>query len=418
MSTKLFRNARIHTPHDNGSPLSGISQGDISIYEQGILLCRDGIIKHIGDERDLLKSADFKQVDIEIDCEGHCLIPGFVDPHTHMCFAKTREKEFVQRLRGTPYLEILKQGGGILSSVNAVRKISEDELYEITLNNVMSAMRFGTTTLEIKSGYGLNTETELKMLRVIDKVNKNIPVDIVATFLGAHAIDSAFNVDPERFVTMIVEEMIPAVAEQGIAKFCDVFCEKGVFSVEQSRRILKAAKDSGMKLKMHADEVYDLGGGALAAELKATSADHLLTSNDESIKAMVDAGVIATLLPATCYSLKKTYARAREMVIAGLPIALATDCNPGSSYTESMPFVFGLAVMNMRLMPEEALTAATLNAAYAINMADKAGSLDIGKQADFLLLQGESPAVLAYHAGVSPVTAIYKKGEIIWNLKT
>jgi imidazolonepropionase len=314
-------------------------------------------------------------------------------------------------LEGTPYLEILRRGGGILSSVNAVRRASEQELLRMTMKHALAALKFGTTTLEIKSGYGLDTETELKMLSVIDQVRRQTPLDVVATFLGAHAVPVEYSNNSDGFVDLLIEEMIPAVSKQGIARFCDVFCEESVFSVAQSRRILLAAATDGLGLKIHADEVNPLGGAGLAAELQAVSAEHLLASSDADLAAMAAAGVVAVLLPGTAYSLRKPYARARAMVDLGVPLALATDCNPGSCYTESMPFVFGLAVMNMGLSPNQALAAATLNAAYSIRMDKQVGSLDIGKQADFLLLDGETPATLAYHAGGSPVVQVYKRGE-------
>lgn len=413
MISRLFHNARIFTASDVGTPLCGEQQGKITCYEKGALFCRNGIIEKVGMEREVRRTLASESVDMEIDCGGMCLMPGFVDPHTHMCFAERRETEFGLRLRGTSYLEILRRGGGILSSVEAVRKISEPDLYKATLGNALAALHMGTTTLEIKSGYGLSTESELKMLRVIDRVGRETPLDIVPTFLGAHAVPEEFRDRPDAFVDNVVEEMLPAVCHQGIARFCDVFCEQGVFSIDQSRRILKAAQKAGLKVKLHADEVHDLGGAGLAAELGAVSAEHLLAAGDRNIAAMAKAGVIADLLPATAYSLRKPYAGARKMVASGVPVALATDCNPGSSFTESMPFVFGLAVMNMGLTVEEALVAATLNAAYAIGMQKQAGSLDAGKQADIILLDGESPAILAYHAGVSPVTAVYKKGEVV-----
>ncbi|GBC59858.1 imidazolonepropionase [Desulfonema ishimotonii] len=410
---KLFRNANIFTPADPGRPLAGRAQGAIQVFERGAMRVRNGRIEKIGPEADVLDGLSPADVAMETDCGGACLIPGFVDPHTHMCFAERREAEFSLRLAGTPYLEILKQGGGILSSVRATRAASEADLYETTRRHVLSALRLGTTTVEIKSGYGLDTETELKMLRVIARVGRETPSDVVPTFLGAHAVPEAFRDNPDAFADLVIEEMLPAVSAQGIARFCDVFCEEGVFSVAQTRRILAAALKSGLGIKLHADEVHDLGGAGLAAELKAISADHLLAAGDAHIAAMAAAGVVANLLPGTAYSLRKPFARARKMIESGLPVALATDCNPGSSYTESMPFIFGLAVMNMEMTPSEALTAATLNAAYAVGMAGKTGSLDVGKQADFLLLDGESPAILAYHAGVSPVSAVYKHGERI-----
>jgi imidazolonepropionase len=295
-----------------------------------------------------------------------------------------------------------------------VRAASEEELFSLTRDHVLSALEFGTTTVEIKSGYGLDTETELTMLRVIDRVGRETPLDVVPTFMGAHAIPEEFAQSPDAYVELLIGEMIPAVSDQGIARFCDIFCEQGVFSVDQSRRILKAALHAGMGLKIHADEVHDLGGAGLAAELGATSAEHLLAASDENLRAMAEQGVIGVLLPGTAYSLRKTYAPARKMVDFGVPVALATDCNPGSSYTESMPFVFGLAVLNMNLSVDEALVAATLNAAHAVGMGKQVGSLDVGKFADLLLLDGDSPAILAYHAGVSPVAEVYKRGELVF----
>jgi len=413
MIRKLFRNAKIFTASDPGIPLTGKRLGEILHFERGAILCQDGVIKAIGDEQQVTASLLPGQVEIEVDCEGCCLTPGFVDAHTHMCFAETREKEFALRMEGAEYLEILRQGGGILSSVRAVRAASEEELLSVTLERALSALELGTTTLEIKSGYGLNTETELKMLRVIDRVGRETPLDVVPTFLGAHAVPEEYAHDPDTYVDTLIEEMIPAVSKQGIARFCDVFCEKGVFSVEQSRRILKAARQGGLGLKIHADEVHDLGGAGLAAELGVTSAEHLLAASDANLKAMAKQGVTAVLLPATAYSLRKAYAPARKMIDYGVPVALATDCNPGSSYTESMPFVFGLAVLQMNLSVSEALAAATLNSAYAVGRAKQVGSLDVGKSADFLLLDGGSPAILAYHAGVSPVVEVHKRAELV-----
>ncbi|UCD70441.1 MAG: imidazolonepropionase [Syntrophobacterales bacterium] len=415
MIRKLFRNASITTPSDPGTPLAGERQEEVRHFTHGAVYCRDGVIKAIGEEKEVLKVLSPGDVDIEIDCEGLCLIPGFVDPHTHMCFAKKREEEFTLRIQGTDYLEILQRGGGILSSVRAVRAASEDELFSTTLEHALSAHQFGTTTLEIKSGYGLETESELKMLRVIDRVGRETPLDVVPTFLGAHAVPEEYAKAPEDYLNLLIHDMIPAVSKQGIARFCDVFCERNVFTVDQSRRILQAAKEAGMGLKVHADEVYDLGGAGLAAELQATSAEHLLAASDENLRAMAKRGVIGVILPGTAYSLQKAYAPARKMVEFGVPVALATDCNPGSCYTESMPFVFGLAVLNMNLSVSEALVAATLNAAYAIEMAAHGGSLDVGKSADLLLLDGESPAIIAYHAGVSPVVGVYKRGELVFS---
>lgn len=411
MSQQLFRNTTIYSPIDNGQPRVGKAQGELAHFQKGALLVEDGLIVAMGDEQEVLVVAKTAGEVQEVDCGGRCMVPGFVDPHTHMCFATLRESEFALRIDGTPYLEILSQGGGILSSVRAVAAASDDELYDNTLRHVQKALSLGTTSLEIKSGYGLDTENELKMLGVIGKVAADTPLDIVATFLGAHAIPEQYKENPDAFITLIIEEMLPQVKKQGIARFCDVFCETGVFSIDQSRRLLKAAQAMGLGVKIHADEVNDLGGAELAAELGACSADHLLAASETNIKAMSTAGVIATLLPATAYSLRKEYARARLMIENNVAVALATDCNPGSSFTESMQFVIGLAVLNMQMTPAEALTGATLNSAYTLNMADRVGSLDRGKQADFLLLEGDSPVILAYHAGVSSVAGVYKKGQ-------
>lgn len=411
MTKKLYRNARIFTPLDNGKPLKGTEQGAIAEFKKGALLVENGIIQKAGTESDVTHGLDYKTLNEEYNLEGACVIPGFVDPHTHMCFAKCREDEFGMRLAGLPYLEILKRGGGILSSVNAVKESTSEELFINTKKLALTALSKGTTTVEIKSGYGLSLELELKMLKVIERVGRETPLDVVPTFMGAHAVPMEYKQNSDEFVDILINEMLPAVKTQGIAEFCDVFCEDGVFTVNQSRKLLLAAKKHGFGIKIHADEVHDLGGAGLAAELSVRSAEHLLAASEKNLRAMGIAGSIAVLLPATAYSLKKPYAKARDMIDWGVPVALATDCNPGSCFCESMPFIFGLGVMNMNMSIEEALTASTLNAAYAINRAQKTGSLEAGKQADFLVLDGETPTVLAYHAGSTSVTAVYKLGE-------
>jgi len=413
MTRKLFINASIFTPADRGRPLSGKEQGEIQVFPEGAVLVRDGMIEAVGPADEVLEAAAGKEIMMEIDCGGGCMIPGFVDPHTHMCFAARRENEFSMRLRGASYMEIHNAGGGILSSVNAVKDASEEDLYRVTLENAMSALALGTTTVEIKSGYGLDTGSELKMLRVIERIGRETPLDVVATFMGAHAIPKEFKSDPDAYVELVIREMIPAVKDQAIAEFIDVFCEEGVFTPEQSRKIMEAGKLAGLTPKIHADEVVDTGGAAIAAQVRSISAEHLLAANPENLRAMASAGTIANLLPGTAYSLRKPYADARRMIELGVPVALATDCNPGSCFTESMPFTFGLAVMMMNMSPEEALVASTLNSAYSINMARVAGSLQVGKQADLLVLDGDSPAIFAYHAGVSPVREVYKLGEYV-----
>ncbi len=411
MADTLFFNARLVTPRDPGRPLGGAEAGRVRELPSGALLCRDGVIQAVGPE-DELRAGLAGRPHEAVDLGGGCLVPGLVDPHTHLCFAARREGEFDLRLAGAAYLDILARGGGILSSVRAVRQASDERLLAVTVGLAQSALRHGTTTLEIKSGYGLDLAGELRMLGVIARVAGLTGQDVVPTFMGAHAVPPEHAADPERYVRLVCEEMLPAVAEASLARFCDVFCERGVFDLDQSRRILLAARELGLGLKLHADEIHDLGGAGLAAELRAVSAEHLLAASDRNLARMAEAGVIAVLLPGTAYSMRKPYARARAMIGLGVPLALATDCNPGSCFCESLPFVIGLAILNMGLTPEEALTAATLNAAYAIGRQAAAGSLEPGKNADFLLLDGEGPAVLAYHAGVNPVARVYQRGRL------
>jgi len=304
MIMKLVRNAGIYTP-EGSSPSAGKDQGTVRYIPRGAMVVGDGLIEAVGPAEEIFSSLSGADFDEEIDCGGRCVIPGFVDPHTHMCFARRREEEFSLRLAGTPYLEILRKGGGILSSVRSVREASDDDLFENTLVLALSALSLGTTTVEMKSGYGLDTETELRMLSVIRRVGRETPLDVVPTFMGAHAVPELYRGNGDGYVDLLVEEMLPAVEEQGIARFCDVFCEEGVFSLSQTERILAEASRRGLGLKVHADEVHDTGGAALAATMGAVSAEHLLAASDEGIRALAKSGTTAILLPATAYSLRK-----------------------------------------------------------------------------------------------------------------
>ncbi|MDR2175404.1 MAG: imidazolonepropionase [Synergistaceae bacterium] len=419
MTTKLFRGAHIYTPMKEDRPASGAAQGNLLEWKDGGFLVENGRISLIGERRDVERQAGKngnKTVDAEVDLGGAVVVPGFVDPHTHACVAALREGEFSMRLAGKPYLEILKAGGGILSSVRSVRAASEDELFRFSAKLLETTLRYGTTTVEIKSGYGLDRENELKMLSVIARLGREgagrgVVQTVVPTFMGAHAVPEEYRTKPDSYVVMLRDEMLPAVAKQGIAKFCDVFCEDGVFSVAQSRRILQKAAELGMRLKIHADEVHDLGGAALAGELRTASAEHLLAASDEGIDAMAKGGVVAVLLPATAYSLKKPFARARSMIERNVPVALATDLNPGSCFCQSMPFVASLAMMGMNMTPGETLTGITLNAAWAVGLEEEVGSLEPGKLADFVVLDGETPAILAYASGICPIRSVWKRGE-------
>ena len=400
MVRKLFYNAHIYTP---------TSSGNVAEIPRGYILVENGRITSVGemDNRQRLLLDDLK----EIDLGGATVIPGFVDPHTHSCFGATRESEFNMRLEGKEYLDILKAGGGILSSVRSVESISEDDLFIMSSIRINQMIINGTTTLEIKSGYGLSTELELKMLRVIDRIGREMPIDIVPTFMGAHAVPSEYKQNPDEYVEIIINDMIKAVKSQGIARFFDVFCEEGVFSINQSRKMLNAAAAAGLKLKIHADEVHSLGGASLAAEVGAVSAEHLLAASDEGIEAMARAGTIAVLLPATALSLRKPFARARKMIDSGVSVALATDCNPGSCFCQSMPFVFMLGILAMKMTPNEALKACTLNAARAIGKERDVGSIETGKKADFIIIDCDTPAGIAYRLGSQVIVSVYKMGE-------
>jgi imidazolonepropionase len=349
-----------------------------------------------------------------LDGRGGTLVPGFVDPHTHLPWAGSREEEFSRRLSGATYQEIAAAGGGILSTVAATREASEEELRRRVARRLDLMLAHGTTTAEAKSGYGLNLDDELKQLRAIRDAADAHPVDLVPTLLAAHEIPPEHRGSRERYVDLVCREIVPAAAEAGLARFCDVFCEEGVFTAAESRRVLEAGRDWGLAPRLHADEFVDSGGALLAAELGALSADHLIAVSPAGVEALAGAGVTAVLLPGTSFFLMKhRYAPARRLVEAGVPIALATDCNPGSSHTESVPMVFVLAVFELGLTIEESLTAATLNAACSLGLGAEIGSVEEGKRADLVLLDAPNVLHLAYHYGVNPVAAVVKDGRVV-----
>jgi len=342
-------------------------------------------------------------------------LPGFVDSHTHFVFGGYRPEEFAWRLRGDSYMEIMARGGGIHSTVAATRGATREELVAAGLKRLDSMLSFGVTTVEGKSGYGLDLETEVKQLEVMAHIDAQHPVDVVRTFLGAHAVPPAYKNREDRYIDFIIQDVLPEITSKNLAEFCDVFCEKGVFSVEQSRRVLTAAAKAGLKLKLHADEIVPLGGAELAAELGAVSADHLLHASDGGIDAMASAGVVATLLPGTAFGLKEPYARARRMIERGCAVALATDLNPGSCFSGSIPLLFSLAALYMGLSPEEAVTALTLNGAAAVDRADTVGSLDPGKKGDLVILEYPSYKFIPYHMGISVVEKTIKNGKVVFD---
>ena len=369
----------------------------------------DGIITDIN-------GADISRNE-SINCNGKLVTPGFVDAHTHPVFVDGRENEFTKRLAGVSYQEIAEEGGGINSSIAAVRNATEIELYDRVIKRMDKFIKMGTTTLEAKSGYGLDTKSELKSLRVLDHLNSVHEIDIVSTFLGAHAIPPEFNGDSKGFITLLCKEMIPAVAEQGIAKFCDVFCEEGYFNVNDSRKILQTATKHNLIPRLHADEFTDSGSASLAAEIGAISADHLMKVNDQGIKDMATAGVTAILLPGTTFFLgDHSYAPARKMINGGINVALATDFNPGSCHIQSMPFIMSLACLFLDLTIDEALKAATWTGACALNVEENVGSIEVGKKADLIIWDLDTPEEIPYNVASVPIQNVIKNGKLVIRL--
>jgi len=387
----------------------GQEMSDLAIVENGAVIIEGGNIKAVGNSSELLNGFDIQGFEV-IDAAGKAVLPGFVDSHTHFVFGGYRPDEFAWRLRGDSYMDIMNRGGGIANSVNATRKASREELVAVGQKRLDSMLSFGVTTVEGKSGYGLDLDTELKQLQVMKSLGETHPMDIVSTFLGAHAPPPEFKGRADDFIDLVMD-MLPEIAEQQLAEFCDIFCEKNVFSVEQSRKLLSRAKDLGFKLKIHADEIVQFGGSELAAELGAISADHLLQASDQGIKDMARAGVVTTLLPGTAFSLKEDYARGRYMIDQGCAVALATDFNPGSCFSESIPLITALATLYMNLTPEEAITALTINGAAAVNRAQSIGSIDVGKLGDLVILEFPSYRFIPYHVGVNTVETVIKRGE-------
>jgi imidazolonepropionase len=396
------------------TPRRGDDQRKVLRLRDQEVLCRDGRIAFGGTpEERRQRFGDLAGAE-RLDGRGGTLVAGFVDPHTHLPWAGSREEEFAMRLAGSTYQEIAAAGGGILSTVAATREASEDELRRLVARRLDLMLAHGTTTAEAKSGYGLNLDDEIKQLKAIREASDAHAVDLVPTLLAAHEIPPEHRAARERYVDLVCEEIVPAAAEAGLARFCDVFCENGVFTVDESRRVLLAGVRWGLAPRLHADEFEDSGGARLAAELGALSADHLIAISEPGVEAMAEAGVTAVLLPGTSFFLMKhKYAPARRLVEAGVPIALATDCNPGSSHTESIPMVFVLAVFELGLTIEESLTAVTLNSACSLGLGEEIGTVEEGKRADLVLLDAPNLLHLAYHYGINPVRAVVKAGRVV-----
>ncbi|MFB6073039.1 MAG: imidazolonepropionase [Halobacterium sp.] len=384
--------------------------GGLERYEDAAVAVVDGDVAMVGASEDVLREYPAENADTAVDATGQTVIPGFVDPHTHAVFAGDRSDEFAAKLRGKSYQEILAEGGGILRTVDAVREASTDELAANLRAQLDAILAHGTTTAEVKTGYGLDTETELRLLDAIEAAQADHPVDVVGTFMGAHATPDGM--DADAYLDEVVHEQLPAAADHGAAEFCDVFCEADVFSVDQSRRVLEAGREHGLTPKVHAEEFTRLGGAQLAADLDAASADHLLHATAEDARALADAGVTPVLLPGTAFALGEDYADPGQFQAAGAPVALATDLNP-NCYSQSMGFAVALACNGMRMAPADALLGATAHAARAIDRRDGTGTLREGTAADLVVVDGPSHVHVPYNFGVNSADAVLKDGEVV-----
>ncbi len=405
MERLLVTNIGVLATPEGTSARSGGAQGEIRTLRDAWVLMEDGLISAVG--TGVPPAAAGARV---LDAGGRLATPGLVDAHTHLIFGGWRQNELALKLRGVPYLDILAQGGGILSTVRATRAASQEELADKARLALDEMLALGTTTCEAKSGYGLDTETELRQLRAIRALDQTHPIDLVPTFLGAHALPEAYKNDRAGYIRLLCGEMIPAAAAEGLAEFCDVFCETGVFTAEESRAILEAGKKYGLRPKIHADEIDPIGGSRLAGEIGAVSAEHLIVCPEEGITAMAAGGATACLLPCTSFYLGAAYAPARRMVEAGVPVAMATDFNPGSCPCLNMQLVMSLGCLKYRLTPEEVLTAVTLNGAAAIGRADRTGSVESGKWGDLVIWEAEDLNYICYRLGGNLARTVIKKG--------
>ncbi len=401
-------------PPQNGGPQRGHGLGDLGLIKDGAVACSDGRIVAVGLTDDIRAEC---QAAVELDASGKVVCPGFVDPHTHLVWAGDRASEFEQRVRGATYMEIMAAGGGIMSTVHATRAATLDQLVQETLPRLDRMLAHGSTTVEAKTGYGLTTADELKLLAAIAALDAKHPATLVPTFLGAHAVPAEYRADADGYVDLVVDDMLPAVKAQEPElqpRFCDVFCEEGAFSLDQTRRILESARALGFGLKVHVDEFKPLGGTALAVELGATSADHLVCTPQPEIEELGQSATVAVALPATPFGLAHgDYTPAQAILDAGGTLALATDCNPGTAWCESVPFTIALACRYLHLTPGQALVAVTLNAAYAVGLGDEIGSLTAGRAADILILDLPDYRHLGYRFGTNPVETVVKNGRVV-----
>jgi imidazolonepropionase len=405
--------AQLITAPEGSSPLLGRDLDRPVLLEDAAVACMGGTIVAVGRTAEVLARYPEREALRVADARGHLVAPGFIDCHTHLPFPGTREMEFDARACGETYAAIAEKGGGIRESVRQLSATSEDSLADSVARRLERILSQGTTTVEAKSGYGLSLDGERKQLQALKRAAKTSPVEIIPTFLGAHEVPDEHRARREDYVALLIEEMIPAIAKEHLARYCDVFCDEGVFTVAESRRILLRGRECGLGVKLHADELADVGAAALAAELRAVSADHLLHASPQGLRAMAEVGVAAVLLPGTAFTLGLPYARARVMVEMGLPVALATDFNPGSNMSSSMPMAMTLAVTQMKLTPAEAWLAATANAACAVGEGARLGRIQPGHQADLALYDARDYRHVAYHYADEHVRTVVKRGVVV-----
>lgn len=410
----LINFSQIFCPIDKGHPLRGAEMSEATIIEDGYIAIKDGKILEVkaGSPREELMG---KETEV-INCYKKLATPGLIDCHTHLVYGGSRENEFSKKLNGVPYLDILAAGGGILSTVNSTRAASFDELYQKSTRLLDEMIIHGVTTVEAKSGYGLDWETEKRQLNVVKELETDHDIDLVSTFMGAHAIPPEFKGQADEFIDLLIEVMLPKVKEESLAEFCDIFCEKNVFTAEQSYRLLSAAKKMGFKLRIHADEIASIGGSKVAADLHTVSAEHLMVITDEDIDRLSEAQVIGNLLPGTTFSLMEdTYAPAKKMIERGMAITLTTDSNPGSCPTANLQFIMQLGCFQLKLTPIQVFNAVTINAAYSVCRNEKIGSFDTGKQADIAVFDAPNIDFPMYFFATNLVSQVYKNGELVVN---
>lgn len=409
--TILFKNiSSLVTVNNNGKLFKvGSEMKDVGEIRNGAIIVTDKI-EWVGKTEDIALEIENFTIEKEIDLTGKTLLPGLVDSHTHIVFGGNRSAEFGKRLRGATYEEIAKAGGGIQTTVNATRNASLEELVENGSKLAMSAAKYGTTSIEIKSGYSLNTEGEIKQLEAIQEISKRVPLRVTPTFMGAHDFPIEYKNNHSAYIDIVINEMIPIVKERNLAEFCDVFVDRGYYTTDEGIRILEAGKTAGLPAKSHCDELADVGAATMAASVGAVSADHLLFVSDEGIEKLKNSGTVAGLLPGTAYFIKMPYAPARKLIDSGVITAIATDCNPGSCFTENMQMIMSLSVINMGMTAEEAINAATINGAYSIRKSNLVGSLEVGKKADFIICNCDNYVDIFYHFGINHIEQTWING--------